>query len=97
MLRGLAVRAFGVTDVVDDLDLTQEQRRRIAEIRDNLKLQLQPFQAIIESNDPPKDYSEAMSLEKDTAAIHADAYQQALNVLTSTQRKAYDEMIGPMR
>lgn len=94
MLRGLAVRAFGVTDVVETLGLTPEQQRKIAKIRANLESQLGPFRTAMEADGRPQDYSEAMNLENETGAIHANAYQKALGVLTSAQRKAFDEMIG---
>lgn len=95
MLRSLMVRGFDVPDVAARLDLSPEQRKKIAAIRSNLKLQLLPFQTEVSNNGFPKDYSRVVDLEQGVSAFHTHAYEQALAVLTPGQRTVWEKALGP--
>ncbi len=95
-LPGLMVRAFLVAEVRDALELTPEQMTSIAAVQAKLRTQLQPFQDKINQGGSPKNYAEAMQLERDTAAFHEDAYVEALQLLTIEQRKKWEEIAKPL-
>ena len=95
-LPGLMVRAFLVAEVRDTLELTPEQMTSIAAIHAKLRTLLQPFQDKINQGGSPKDYAEAMQLERDTARFHEDAYVEALELLTIVQRKKWEQIAKPL-
>jgi len=93
-LQGLGVRAFGVPEVVEKLGLSEQQKQSVADIRADLKLQLQPFQDNIVKNGSPKDYPAAIALVNDTDDMYKNAHAQALQLLTPKQRTIFGEIIG---
>ena len=90
--QGLMVRAFTVAEVQDSLELTSDQKKLIAGIQSNLKSKLQPFQDKIKTG---KDV-DPIAIDRDTKAFHEEAYVEALGLLTTQQRKKWEEIARPV-
>ena len=90
--QGLMVRAFAVVEVQESLELTPEQKTTIAAIQSNLKSRLQPSQDKVNQG---KDV-DPIALDRDTKAFHEEAYVEALGLLTTEQRKKWEEIARPV-
>lgn len=90
--QGLMVRAFSVPEVRDLLELTPEQVASITAIQDKLKNRLQLFQDELRR----KENAYPLEIERDTAAIHKEAYLEAVELLSIPQRRVWEEIAKPV-
>ncbi len=80
--------ALNYKDVADELQLTDEQRRKLMEIREGT------VKSLREVAGEAKPGGEASALSKRISAIQKDAFDKAIEVLTSQQREQFEKMQG---